>query len=262
MATATVQTTLPNGHRIHLRKTQMLLWGIVAGVLGASFVAGLYYGILQANWHIFWLKPWWDGLFHGASWWPVYRHTAFRDIPEPAFAVMGIMTLLAKPKYWDKKVSTIRLVTTPFVLIVLTFALGIAGTWLLNFGLPEHARSVLAWHSVGNLLLGFAIAHGLRFLWAPVGATFQGHLIEAQVNKASAKGRVPLWVRWPLSPPVIRQRFSKLYTKRDGVQLYDKTDSHRWLVPLMSIVFTLVTALGIAGHYWAGTGHVIPFLSN
>ena len=251
---------LPGGHHIHLRREQMLLWSVVAAFVGAGFVAGLYFGILQVNWHVFWLKPWWDNLFHEA-WWPVYRHTAFRDIPEPAFATLGVMTLIAKQKYWDKPVGTIRLATTPVLVIILTFALGIAGTWLLNFAF---GHPVLQWHSAGNLILGFAIGRLMHVLWAPVGATIQGRLMEGSADKAAARHRVPLWVRYPLAPPVMRERFAHLYAKTIQVKgnLYDEGNAalRRWLIAVMVLVFIVVTVIGLLGHYYAGTGHSIVFL--
>jgi hypothetical protein len=255
---------LPGGKRIHFRGTQMLVWGAVAAVLGAGFIAGLYFGILQVNWHAFWLKPWWDNLFHD-SWWPVYRHTAFRDIPEPAFATMGVLTLMAKPKYWDRTIGTFRLAATPVLLVILTFALGIGGTWLLNFGLPASWRSDLAWHSAGDLILGVAIGKlVLHPLWAPVGASLQGHLLDGSANRAAARRRVPVWVRLPLSPPVIRERFSRLYdtslSTAGGLYTADNTTGKRWMMAVMVLVFIVVTAVGLMGHYWAGTGHVISFL--
>lgn len=269
--------TLANGKHVHFRRTQMLLWTAIAAVLGAAFIAGLYFGILEANWHVFDLKPGWDGLFKQA-WWPTYRHSAFRDIPEPAFAVMGILTLLAKQKYWDKQVSTLRLVVSPFILILATIALGIGGTWLLHYGLPLHVRNVLANHSAGNLILGFAIGRIMHVFWAPVGATIQGHLLQASVSRAATRQQLPVWVRLPIAPPTLRERFSKMYREHQAqtytleatsvgahlVYSADKTpaSSRAWLITSMAVVFTLVTLLGLAGHYYAGTGHVIPWLMN
>lgn len=252
---------LPGGHHIHLRREQMILWSVIAGFLGAGFIAGLYFGILEVNWHLFWLKPWWDGLFKQA-WWPTYRHTAFRDIPEPAFATMGVMTLIAKQKYWDKPVGNIRLAATPLLVIVLTFALGVAGTWLLNYGLPAAARSDLAWHSAGDLILGFAIGRVMHVLWAPVGATIQGRLLEGSADKASARHHVPAWVRYPLAPPVMRERFAHLYAKSRQVtgNAFTSSTWRRYLIAVMVLVFIVVTVIGLLGHYYAGTGHSIVFL--
>lgn len=252
---------LPDGRQIKFRSAQMLLWSVVAGFVGAGFIAGLYFGILQVNWGIFWLKPWWDGLFNGSSTWAVYRHTAFRDIPEPAFATMGVMTLLAKPKYWDKRVGTARLALTPLLIIVLTFALGIFGTWLLNFAF---GHPVLTWHSAGDLILGFLIGRILHATWAPVGATFQGQALENRADAAANRGRVPAWVWLPVMPPVIRERFSSMYKASRKVtgNLFQANHGpwRKVLVITMLAVFTLITVIGLLGHYYAGTGHVIPFL--
>ena len=254
---------LAGGGNARLRKAQMTLWSVVAGVLGAGFIAGLYFGILQADWHVFWLKPWWDGLFK-APWWPVYRHSAFRDIPEPAFATMGVLTLLAKEKFWDKRVSNLRLATAPFILIAMTFALGTGGTWLLHYGLPPHARSVLAWNAAGDLILGFLIGRVLHAFWAPVGATLNGRILETQADKAAARRKVPLWVRYPLVPPVVRERFSLLYARSREVtgDLFQGDRRQRWIIAVIVVVAVLITGLGLAGHYWAGTGHVIPWLMS
>jgi hypothetical protein len=254
---------LPNGRHIKFRLPQTILWSVVAGLLGAGFVAGLYFGILEVNWHIFFLKPDWDGLFK-QSWWPVYRHVAFRDIPEPAFATLAVYTLLAKPKYWDKRVATWRLAVTPFAVIILTLALGVAGTYLLYFAPYTHhhdVSSVIAWHSLGNLVLGFIIGHFMRYLWQPVGATFQGRILEGGADRAAAREHAPLWVKLPLSPPVVRERFTKLYEASKGVagDLYEHNAGRKWLIAVMVLVFVVVTVIGLYGHYWVGAGHH-PFL--
>jgi len=255
---------LPDGRFIRLRTPQTIIWSVVAGLLGAGFIAGLYFGILEVNWHIFWLKPGWDGLFTN-SWWPTYRHTAFRDIPEPAFATLGVYTLLAKPKYWEKKVATWRLAVTPPLVIVLTLALGVLGTYLLNYApwASNHDFStVVAWHSVGNLALGFLVGHIVRYIWLPVGATLQGRILEGGADKAAARRRTPLWVNLPDAPPVVRERFSKLYVASKGVvgDLYEHHAGRKWMIFFMVLVFIVVTAIGIIGHYWVGAGHTFWLL--
>lgn len=250
---------LPSGRFIKFRREQMIIWSVVAGLLGAGFVAGLYFGVLEVNWHLFWLKPGWDGLFKNA-WWPTYRHTAFRDIPEPAFATLGVYTLLAGPKYWTKHVATWRLAVTPFAVIVLTLALGVLGTYLLNYAPWTHnhdVSTVIAWHSLGNLVLGFFIGHAMRYLWLPVGATFQGRILERTADKAAARHHDPLWVKLPLSAPVIRERFTGLYSasKRVTGNLYDSNPARAWLIGVSVLIFVVVTAIGLIGHYWIGTGH-------
>lgn len=259
-------TRLPSGKKIHFRNTQTLVWTGITAVIFAGFIAGLYFGILQANWHVFCLKPWWDHLFT-QSWWPTYRHSAFRDIPEPSFAVMGVMTVMAKPKHWNKHVSTLRLVTAPFALITMTFAFGIAGTWLLNYAF---GHPILAWHSAGDLMLGFIIGRILHVFWAPVGATIQGHLLASRADKSAFRNRVPLWVKLPLSAPTIRQRFSVMFTKRRqdfSVQVNRAMIStvsggaRAWIISAGAVIFVLVTILGLIGHYGFGAGYdPIPFI--
>lgn len=246
------------GH-IHLRPVQMTLWGIVAGLIGAGFIAGLYFGITQCNWHVFYLKNDWDSLLP-YKWWPVYRHTAFRDIPEPAFATMGVMTLLAKRSYWDKRVSTLRLVTAPLAVAVITFGLAILGTWLLNYAF---GHPVLQWHAAGNLALGFVIGRLVHFYWAPVGATLQGQLLDGPAERAVRRRRIPSWVHLPVVPVQVRERFAKMYldVRAPDVETPEAVSGVRkWLIVAGVMVFTLVTILGLLGHYWAGAGHTIPWI--
>ena len=252
-----VALPLPTGKTIQFRREQMIIWGIVAGLLGAAFAAGLYFGITQVNWGIFWLKPGWDGLFH-QSWWAVYRHEAFRDIPEPALATLGVYTILAKPR--KNPVATWRVITTPFAVIILTFALGVFGTWLLNFAF---GHPVLQWENIGDLLLGFAIGHAMRYLWMPVGATIRLHMLEPQADRWSAKpGKaLPVWVKYPIAPPQVREVFSSLLKASNAVKgnLYDSPAWRRWLLGFAVLVFVAVTLLGLYGHYWVGAGHPAYF---
>lgn len=264
---------LPNGKRVHMRRSQMYAWSAAAAVAGAGLIAGLYFTILQMRWHLdvgpirtagFSLKGWWDGLF-SQPWWPTYRHSAFRDIPEPSFAVMGVLTLLARPKYWDKQVSTLRVVTAPFILILLTFALGISGTWLIHYGLPQGTRNTLGQGHIGDLALGLIIGRILHVFWAPVGATYQGKLLQRAVRKAYARDRVPLWVRLPLSPPVLRERFSVMHrsiTPEDLVEIRDEAAVNRWALTIMVSGATVLTVVGLIAHYWIGKGHLFPYLSS
>jgi hypothetical protein len=255
---------LPNGNFIKFRTEQTIIWSVILGFLFAGFAAGLYFGITQVNWHIFWLKPDWDGLFK-YPWWATYRHVAFRDIPEPAFATLGVYTILAKPKYWAQHVNTWRLAFTPLLIIILIFALGVAGTWLLYFAPWANAHvfaTAVAWHSAGNLVLGFIIGHFMRYLWQPVGATIQGRILEPRADKAANAHRVPLWASLPVAPPPVRERFTGLYNKSLTVtgNLYDSNPWRVVLITVMVVVFIAVTALGLLGHYWVGTGHLLSWL--
>jgi hypothetical protein len=214
-ATATAlgkaRARLLTGQYVRFRFGQMLIWSVVAGLVGAAFVSGLYDGVLQINWYIhagpvnvqlFYLKPGWDsdafGLVHSGNW-ALYRHLAFRDIAAPAFATMAVQTLLSKPKWWTVRVSTARIVTAPLVIIALTFALGVLGVYLAYFGLPDlwahlwsaaghpgyrvTRLSVLGKLSADQLLIGFLIGRVLHRYWAPIGATLQGNILDRSVDR-------------------------------------------------------------------------------
>jgi hypothetical protein len=292
------QALLLSGRAVRFRFGQSIVWSVVAGLLAAGFVAGLYDGILQVNWyihigsfyyHLFYLKAWWDGgmgIIHSTVW-PLYRHIAFRDIPAPALATMAIQTLLAKRKWWGVRVSTLRVVTAPLVILVLTFAMGIGGVWLLYFGGPN------AWHalfgsyvlpgtkwlgdaSAGQLALGFVIGRILHRYWAPVGATLQGVQLDRVVGRWQGKIQaaqismdeavrlnnaglhiLPAWVRLPIAPPVIRERFSELWRNNRVVRI---RGGHAAVIVVLGVFVVLVTLLGLVGHYYAGAGHSVPYL--
>jgi uncharacterized protein YjeT (DUF2065 family) len=281
-----------NGKAIRFHWGQMVTWKVIAGFAGACFVAGLYFLLLQVNWHVsidgvkfqvFNLKPWWDGLFSSRSW-VLYRH-GLRDLGEPAAATMGVMTLIASPKTWGTRLGTRRLVTAPLVLAAVAVVLIIGGVWLLDFGLPQAwhalfgayrvtAPAWIAHSSWQNLLLGFLIGRVLHPLWAPVGATLQGYRVDAAVDRALVTGRTPLWVGLPVVPPVIRERFSWDLAGREltageklgGVmhpsQLHEQPDrSTRALIIALIIIGVLFTVAGALAKFWIATGHGFPYLA-
>lgn len=277
---------LVSGRHVRARGLQMTAWSAAAGFLGAAFVAGLYFAVLEVRWYVhvgpvhfqlFWLKPWWDsgmGFVRSGNW-PLYRHVAFRDLPEPAFATMAVMTLLARPRWWDTRVGTARLVTAPLILVAATFAMGLGGVWLLDFALPDawHAAFSAAGHpgfrvpagplgklQLPELALGFLMGRALHRLWAPVGATLQGYQLDRAVARAQGRGRAPLWVSLPVMPPVIRERFSQMW--REGRSGTAGGRVNRWVIGAMTLLIVLVTALGVTAHYWVGTlGHSVPYLA-
>lgn len=302
-ATATAlskpRAKLLSGQYIRNRFVQSLVWSVIAGLIGAQFVFGLYDGVMEIHWFIhigsfylnlFYLKPGWDsdcfGLVHSANW-SLYRHLAFRDIPGPAFATMAVTTLLSKPKWWDKKVSTLRVVTAPVVIIALTFAMGVAGVWLGYFGLPD------AWHhlfgsytlpdtawlgkaSAVQLALGFVIGRVLHRYWAPVGATLQSGPLDRSVDRWQVKIKaagmsledairynnaglhiLPVWQRLPIAPPVLRERWALMWRSNKAL---NARSGHGRVVMTVCVLAFLIVALGFVGHYVAGEGVSVPYL--
>lgn len=263
---------LVSGKPVEFRFPQMLAWGIIAGLLGACFVAGLYYALWQVDWYVhigsvhfqvFYLKKVWDAGTWWPSWlghWAIYRHATFRNLLEPEVAIMAVGTLLAKPTSWADRCGKIRLLTAPFILVGLAIVLNTAGTWLLNFGLPANARTIVNWQSAGTLALGFAIGHFiLRPFWAPVGALLQGDRIDASVGFARKYHRVPLWETYPLMPPVIRERFAEGWRKATAP--LRATGANRWLLTILAIVIMLVTVLGGLAKFGFAHGYRVPYLN-
>lgn len=198
--------TLLSGDNVRLRFIQSAYWGVVAALLGAGFVAGLYDGLWQVHWYvhvgpvhfeIFWLKGWWDNLIR-YPWWALYRHGAFRDLLEPAVATIFVKTLMASRKTWGRRVGPWRLALTPFLVILLACALGVIGIWVIDFSGPwawQHVTSAvghpgfkLSAHFLGKLsvpqiALGIGIGQAVHRLWAPCGAHLQGVLIDRSVDR-------------------------------------------------------------------------------
>lgn len=245
---------LVNGKHVHFRFTQMLIWSAITGAVFAAFVAGLYYLPLETTLVV---KHWWDGLFHSPSW-VLYRHTSFRDQLEPVAATLGILTLLCKPKWWNTRVSGWRIAVTPFLVLALGIGLSLGATWLLNFGLPHLWNRAPHPASTWEVLIaGVLIAKVCHRVWAPVGATINGILLDRSVDAARIKNRVPLWVRLPLAPPVIRERFSWMWVHDPEIT---ERSTHRKLVVAGTVLFTLVAVVGFIAHYYIGKGNYVPLL--
>jgi hypothetical protein len=279
-----------NGKKIRLRVPQMTGWSLAMIFVGPCLIAGGYFAVLQMHWYIhigsfYWpgwsLKDWWDGKgawsarggmgFIKSRSWVLYRHGAFRDLLEPAAAVMLIKTLLAGPKFWAQRVGKTRLIISPPLLLIIAIGLGCGGVWLLDFGLPQAWRAVglhpvhgpvvtlLGNYSVGILLVGAVIGQVLHRFWGPVGATIQGQMIDRSKDHAKLVNRIPLWVKYPLQAPVVRQRFSWLWdtdketTKRGTIP--------RWLLVVIAVVVVLLVVLGGIAKFYIAKGNSVPYLA-
>ena len=271
-----------NGKPVRMRLLQMLAWGVILALCGAALVAGLYFNILEVSWHIhigrwnvqlFYLKHWWDGgmgFIHSASW-VLYRH-GIRDILEPALATMAVKTILAKSKWWNVRVSPVRIALTVPALTALALAMAAGGIWLADFGLPAawHAFfgtrvvTVPAW--LANLspeviLPGLVIGLILHRLWAPCGATLQGDFMDRAVERARRSGtdHVPPWVRFPVAPVQLRERFSWIMAHETYIR--QRSRIPRWLIVTVAVVTIYLIVTGFIAHYWIGAGHSFPYLA-
>jgi hypothetical protein len=269
-----------SNHPVHFRFIQNSSWKLFVGLLAAAVVAGLYYGLLQVDWYvhigglhfqIFNLKKGWDA-GHFSTWlipprdWPVYRHVAFRNLLEPEIAIIAVLTLIAKPKYWGKRASTLHLIASPFILLVSAIVLNMVGVFLLFSVWPgafwNHGE--LAKLSAAQLLLGLIVGRVLHPLWAPAGSTLQEFQLDRAVSRArkhGEDGRVPLWVKLPIAPPTLRERFSQMW-RGSKAKLANVAGTHRVALTVISVVMFLLMLLGLLGHYYVGVlGHTVPYLA-
>lgn len=290
-------STLLSGHRVRLRFAQSTAWGAVMALAGVCLVAGGYFALLQQRWYIhitdihFWfvnitdfnhgasLKLWWDngcGFIHSSAWY-LYRH-ALRDLGEPAVAGMGVRTLLAGRKYWDVRISALRLAATPVIVLALAAGLILGGTWLIYFGMPDawaHAASAaghpgftlgrqfsaLGRLSAETIALGILIGQVLHRTWAPAGATLQGFILDRSVDRAQAVnlGRIPLWEKLPIAPPVLRERFAKMWRENGAVG--ETGGTHRKVLTAVIVVMVLLIILGALAKYPIAHGVRIPYIN-
>lgn len=285
------EPVLINGEKIKFRRIQLWAWGGVVAACGAALVAGGYFNLLQVNWHVhigdysrqfFYLKHWWDGgLGHRVrtAAWPLYRH-GLRDIGEPALATLWVKTVLAQRKTWNKRAGPVYLIAAPFLLVFAAVVLIIGGIWVLDFGLPNLWHGAFGtyrivepglvqgiWSAGATVLIGILIGLVIHRIWAPAGATIQGYWVDRAVDRSRLTGDVPLWVRYPLAPVQVRERWAVMM-EDDENTISDRAYKHRWqkiafrtaMVATMVIVAYLVVT-GFIAHFWVGAGHSFPYLA-
>jgi hypothetical protein len=278
MKTETTTTTpkhpLVNEHPIHLRIEQQTGWLVMSILLGAGFIAGLYWLGFQQDYHYLIpalpkgtsLKAWWDGgmgFIHSGNW-AIYRH-GIRDNGEPAVWTMVGATLLGKAKTSSKPLPFAALFVAPFVLLAMLVAGALAISWVINFGFLSHVSDKFSWQSI---LLGFILGRILHIFWAPFGNTIRYHVVAASLRK----GTTPLWVTLPLMPPAWREYWSEM--KSEGAIMTEKKNSGRLssgataarhparvLVPFMVLVFVLVAIVGLLAKYGVAHGLHVPVMN-
>jgi len=248
---------LVNGHPIRFRRTQQLIWTGLSVLLGAGFIAGLYWLFLQQNYPWGSAKVWWDsgmGFIHSGNW-AAYRH-GVRDGGEPALWVMVGATLLGKAKTNPKLLPGWLLVLAPVLLLALIIAGTLGIIWLTQFGPLSHVPNPLSWQEIA---LGALLGRMLHFLWAPIGNTVRYRI----ADNAAARAGVPLWVRRPLLPPVWRELWAELRARYEasGMSLKERTDKHRQsrvLVPVIIALFLFVAIVGDLAKWGVAHGLRIP----
>jgi hypothetical protein len=252
---------LVNGHPIRFRRTQQLIWTGLSILLGAGFIAGLYWLGLQQHYPFLpgsgSAKLWWDngmGFIHSALW-PVYRH-GVRDGGEPALWTMVGATLLGKAKTNPRLLPGWLLLLAPVLLLALIIAGTLGITWLTHFGPLSHVPNPLSWQ---QLILGALLGRMLHFIWAPIGNTVRYRI----ADNAAARAGVPLWVRLPLLPPVWRELWAELRARYEasGVSLKERADKHRQsrvLAPVIITVFLFVAIVGDLAKWGVAHGLHIP----
>jgi hypothetical protein len=140
--------------------------------------------------------------------------------------------------------------------IALAIGMIVAGTWLILSWTPPEWMVRTQFQQV---LLGLAIGQVLHRLWAPAGATLQGAFLDWQVDRTAVTGRVPLWVRKPLAPPQLRERF--VWLRAHDTQVDARRPVPKWLlVPGLVIVAYLVVT-GLLAKYGIAHGLAVPFLA-
>jgi hypothetical protein len=260
-----------NGHRIHLRIVQQLIWTFAAATAGAYIISALYYLITQVHWTsgghtVLYLKPGWDGLFKTA-WWPVARH-GLRDVYEGVLATLLVKSLMAN---WKRKnldeVGAFRLITAPLLIIGAALPIVLLGIWVVNFAgpwvwhhtvghrivhlavhLPSWLDTYLSTWNWQPLVIGIIAGLVVHRLYRPIGNTVQLYFIERAVNRARATGSIPVWVRYPLTPPVVRERFAWMMEADIPVEKHGA-----WVdivTPVMTAIFILLAIYGAFIRLW------------
>lgn len=254
-----------NGHRIRLRMAQQLIWSFAAATAGAYIISALYYLITQVHWTsgghtVLFLKHDWDHLID-TTWWRLARHDV-RDVYEGVLATLFVKSLMAN---WKKahgtRAGAVRLITAPLLIIVAALPIVVAGIWVLHFAGPwlwhhtlHHRVLRLSFHLPAWLdtylstwnwqpeVIGVIAGLVVHRLYRPVGNTVQLFFIERAVTRARNTGNVPVWVRYPLTPPVVRERFS--WMMENDIPAEKRGIWVSIITPLMTLIFLLLAIYG------------------
>lgn len=246
-----------NGHKIHLRMVQQIIWLGILGYIAICVVSALYYGITQVDYgtiagHHIWLKPHWDNLLHNV-WWGLWRH-GYRNMMEGVVAVPLAKSLLGSG--WKKRpflrLSTPKLALRMVEILVEGLVLITAGLWVASFGVAmllhhsTHVAFITPSPRIVELeyfVIGLVIGQVIHRRWRAAGNTIQLFFVEKGASFARNTGRLPVWVRRPLQPPVMRERVA--WTVDANVPVHEHGKWIRVVAPAFLAINFLLFVWGV-----------------
>ncbi len=105
------------------------------------------------------------------------------------------------------------------------------------------------------VLIGVIAGLVVHRLYRPSGNTVQLFFIEIAVARTQASGTIPAWVRHPLTPPVIRERFSWMLD--NDVQAEEHGAWIKVATPVMTSILVVLALYGGFVRLWIAK-HGVP----
>jgi hypothetical protein len=252
-----------DGHRIHLREVQQILWLVVCGALAIFAVSAAYYALTQVDWHIghfviLNLRYSWNHLFASVTW-PLWRHSVGRAIPEGIIASFTLKWLVSgiTGKSWKKHpMRRVPVWSIPLIalgVLVLALALALGAQWFVMFGYPMLAHQTVHVHFVTpaariveaeGFVIGLVIGELVHPLWRPAANTMHLMLADRGVGYAQAhNGKLPVWVRRPLTPPSVRERVA--WMADSGIKVKPAGGWIHYPAVIVGILFLAMAGWGV-----------------
>jgi hypothetical protein len=251
-----------DGHRIRHREFQQVLWLAACGALAICAVSAVYYDITQVYWHvghfvILNLRYSWNHLFPSQTW-PVWRHSVGRAIFEGIVADFLLKWLVSglTGKSWKKRpMQRVRVWSIPLIalgVLILGLALAVCAQWFVMFGYPMLAHQTTHVHYVTpaasiaeaeGFVIGVIIGELVHRLWRPAANTIHLMLADRGVAYAQAHdGKLPVWVRHPLTPPSERERVA--WMVKSGIKV---KPASKWIHYPAIVAGLVFLALAVQG---------------
>jgi hypothetical protein len=257
------------GKEIRFRLLQTRLFVLVVGLMGVCFVSGLYYGIFEVHWWIpfthvslFYNKPWWDHEIWKVAWWTdgAWRHGE-RDLNEGLVCLLlGLKALSVKwENHYDETTGVLTVAWRFIASLILGEALILAALWISTFGVlmarhksfsVHYAEFSASYLQYVYITAGLAIGLVVNLLvWKPAGRTIQRWLAEFSAGWWYRTGRMPIWIRFALTTPELRERTVYLFIA--GVVEQARGLWIRWVFPWFVLFFLAVMGWGIYARWFA-----------